>query len=377
MQMNYKLFGKSGLRVSELCLGTMTFGEQWGWGSSNEESRRIFDAFVNAGGNFIDTADLYTDGHSEELVGEFIKGRREQFVVATKYTNGKATGNPNAAGNHRKRMHEALNASLRRLNTDYIDVYWVHAWDAFTPVEELMRGLDDIVRAGKVLYVGVSDFPAWVISRANMLAELKGWTPFTGMQMEYNLVERTPERELLPATRELDLAFLAWSPLAGGILSGKYSKKASEQKQSKTSGVQAQRRMDVFWSDLVNERSLGIADRVVEIAREIGRSPAQVALNWLIQRDRRVIPIVGARKLSQFEDNLKCLEFRLDDKQMQRLDELSSIELGFPHDVLQRKEVRDFNYAGMFDRIQSPRKKLYISSSRHLPPEHPTKETAA
>ena len=219
--MRYKLLGKSGLRVSELCLGTMTFGEDWGWGASHEESRKVYDAFREAGGNFIDTANVYTNGTSERLLGEFIQGHREQIVLATKYTNAAPGNDPNAAGNHRKSMVQALEASLKRLKTDYIDLYWLHIWDRITPVEEVMRAFDDLVRQGKILYAGVSDMPAWVVAKANTLAELRGWTPFVGLQIEYSLIERTPERELLPMAADLGLGVTAWSPLAGGVLTGK------------------------------------------------------------------------------------------------------------------------------------------------------------
>jgi aryl-alcohol dehydrogenase-like predicted oxidoreductase len=213
--MNYRLFGPCGLRVSEIALGTMTFGEEWGWGASREESRRIFDAFAAAGGNFIDTANRYTEGTSERLVGEFVAAERERFVVATKYTLFNRKGDPNAAGNHRKNLVQSLEASLKRLGTGYVDLLWVHAWDHLTPVEEVMRGLDDVVRAGKALYVGVSDTPAWIVARANTLAELRGWTPFAGIQIEYSLIQRTVERELLPMARGLGLAVTAWGVVGG------------------------------------------------------------------------------------------------------------------------------------------------------------------
>src|SRR5689334_3502547 len=219
--MRYRLLGKSGLRVSEICLGTMTFGEDWGWGAGAEDARKIYDAFRKAGGNFIDTANVYTNGSSERFVGEFIKGHREAVVVATKYTNANPGTDPNAAGNQRKSMVQALEASLKRLGTDYIDLYWMHIWDQITPVEEVMRGFDDLVRQGKILYAGVSDAPAWWISQANTIAELRGWTPFVGLQIEYSLLERTVERELLPMAAALGLGVTAWSPLAGGLLTGK------------------------------------------------------------------------------------------------------------------------------------------------------------
>src|SRR5215813_11718037 len=227
--MNYRLLGKSGLRVSEFCLGTMTFGEDWGWGSSKGEAKNIYDAFREAGGNFVDTANVYTNGTSEALLGEFLKGHRESVVLATKYTNAAPGTDPNAAGNHRKNMVQALEASLKRLRTDYIDLYWVHAWDQITPVEEIMRGLDDLVRQGKVLYVGISDAPAWWVAQANTLAHLRGWSPFIGLQIEYSLIERTVERELLPMAKALNVGLTAWSPLANGLLTGKYHGRQSSE----------------------------------------------------------------------------------------------------------------------------------------------------
>src|SRR6188472_3405035 len=227
--MKYSLLGKSGLRVSELCLGAMTFGEEWGWGASKEECHKIFNAYVDAGGNFIDTANKYTEGTSEKYIGEFIESDRDRFVLATKYTSNTRRGDPNAGGNHRKNMTQSLEASLKRLNTDYIDLYWVHAWDPLTPIEEMMRALDDMVRAGKILYIGISDAPAWIVSQANTVANLRGWTEFTGLQIEYSLIERTPERELLPMASALDIGVTAWSPLGGGVLTGKYNNKSEKQ----------------------------------------------------------------------------------------------------------------------------------------------------
>ena len=339
--MNYKLLGNSGLRVSELCLGAMTFGEDWGWGANKDESRAIFDAFAVAGGNFIDTADGYTNGTSEKFVGEFIRGRRERFVIATKFSFNSHRGDPNAGGNHRKHMTEALHGSLKRLGTDYVDLYWMHAWDELTPVEEVMRALDDLVRAGKVLYVGISDAPAWWIARANTLAEWRGWTPFIGLQIEYNLIERTPERELLPMADALGLGVTAWSPLASGWLTGKYAGKSKEERRLDQTPAFAKR----------TERNIAIAATVVKVARAAGKTPAQVALNWLRAR-RGMIPILGARKLSQFEDNLDCLKWSLNVKQLAQLDEASRIELGFPTDFLRLKEVREFLHGGTFERIE-------------------------
>src|SRR6202795_2270425 len=221
--MKYRLLGKSGLRVSEAALGTMTFGDEWGWGSPKDEAQKVYETYREAGGNFLDTANFYTSGTSEKFVGEFIKGHRESVVLAAKYSNAAPGNDPNAAGNHRKSMMQALEASLKRLQTDYIDLYWVHIWDGITPVEEVMRGLDDLVRQGKVLYVGISDAPAWWVAQANTLAELRGWTQFIGLQIEYSLMERTVERELIPMAKALNVGVLAWSPLARGVLTGKYA----------------------------------------------------------------------------------------------------------------------------------------------------------
>ena len=339
--MNYKLLGKSGLRVSELCLGAMTFGEDWGWGANRDESRAMFDAFAAAGGNFIDTADGYTNGTSEKFVGEFVRDQRERFVIATKYSFNSHPGDPNAGGNHRKHMAEALHGSLRRLGMDYVDLYWMHAWDELTPVEEVMRALDDLVRAGKVLYVGISDAPAWWIARANTLAELRGWTPFVGLQIEYNLIERTPERELLPMADALGLTVTPWSPLASGWLTGKYAAKARDERRLDKTPQFAR----------PTERNVAVAREVVNVAKAAGKSPAQVALNWLRAR-RDTIPILGARKLSQLKDNLQCIKWSLTAKQCAQLDEVSKIELGFPRDFLDKPFVRDFLHGGTFGRIQ-------------------------
>jgi aryl-alcohol dehydrogenase-like predicted oxidoreductase len=344
--MRYRLFGPSGLRVSELCLGTMTFGNEWGWGASREESRAMFDAFAAAGGNFIDTANRYTEGTSETYVGELVGSDREHWVVATKYTLYTRKGDPNAAGNQRKNMVQALEGSLRRLGTDYVDVYWVHAWDFLTPVEEVMRGLDDLVRAGKVLYVGISDAPAWVVAQANTLADLKGWSCFTGLQIQYSLIERTVERELLPMARQFRLAVTAWAPLSGGLLSGKYSRK-------NRSGEEG--RLEKLKSAKLNERNLAIADAVQQVADEVGRSSSQVAINWVRQQEGNIIPILGGTRPSQIEDNLGSLEFELTREQLDRLSEASKIELGFPHDFLSTPSVRELVYGGTYDQIVKDR----------------------
>jgi aryl-alcohol dehydrogenase-like predicted oxidoreductase len=325
--MRYKLLGHSGLRVSELALGTMTFGETWGWGASKDESRSIFECFVEQGGNFIDTANNYTDGTSEQYVGEFIASDREHFVVATKYTLSTRKDDPNGGGNHRKNMVQALEASLKRLRIDYIDLYWLHMWDGMTPVEEIMRALDDLVRAGKVLYIGISDTPAWIVSQANTLAELRGWSRFVGLQVPYSVNEREIERDLLPMARAFDMALLAWSPLSDGELTGKYQKQ----------GEGPRRHGDHTLSD----HTRVCAEAVMEMAAEIGRAPAQVAINWVRQHQDRglVIPILGARTEAQIRENLGCLEFTLTSDQLRRLDEISSIKPGFPHSFLASDHV--------------------------------------
>ena len=348
--MRYKLLGKSGLKVSELCLGAMTFGDDWGWGSTKDESRNIYDGFVEAGGNFIDTADLYTSGTSELFLGEFIASDRERIVLATKYTNSPPGNDPNAAGNHRKNMMQSVEASLKRLNTDYIDLYWLHVWDFMTPAEEVMRAFDDLVRQGKVLYIGISDAPAWIVSRANTLAELRGWTQFVGLQVEYSLIERTCERELLPMALELDLAVTAWSPLAGGLLTGKYA-------EGRNTGEEEKRLEHPMVAPLVDitERKRAISATVLEVAETIGKPPATVALAWLRQQPGVIIPIIGARRLSQLKDNMACTELTLDEEHLQKLNDVSRIELGFPHDFFTNEMVQNFAYGGMRELIDDHR----------------------
>jgi aryl-alcohol dehydrogenase-like predicted oxidoreductase len=334
------LLGRSGLRISPLGLGTMTFGTEWGWGAEKDECRKIFDQYAELGGNFIDTANGYTNGHSEMLVGEFLSGRREQFVVATKYTANTRAGDPNAGGNHRKNLTHSLEASLRRLQTEVIDLYWVHMWDRRTPVEETMRALDDAVRQGKILYVGISDAPAWKVAQANTLASLRGWSPFVGLQVEYNLIQRTVERELVPMAIELGLGVVPWSPLAGGVLSGKYSEKDLEGAAS-GGGPGSGSRKDVIKNlGMLTPRALAIANEVKAVAREAGAKPTHVALHWLLRRPGVASPILGARTLEQLEDNLRCLDLWLSDEHLARLDGASRIELGFPHDFLASPMVR-------------------------------------
>jgi aryl-alcohol dehydrogenase-like predicted oxidoreductase len=314
----------------------MTFGEDWGWGANYEVSRKMFEAFAEAGGNFIDTANLYTNGTSEIYVGEFIAADRDKWVLATKYTLNTGQGEINAGGNHRKNMVQAVEASLQRLRVDYIDLLWLHAWDFTTPVEEVMRAFDDLVRAGKVLYIGVSDTPAWIVAQANTLATLRGWTPFIGLQIEYSLRERTPERELLPMAAALEVGVTAWSPLGGGVLTGKYNReKPTAGRLSSTDSLVG-----------ISERDLAIAEVVIQIAAQSDRAPAQVALNWLRQQPQTIIPILGGRQVEQIQQNLACLDFELTPAHMEQLDQVSTIELGFPHTFLQSEMVQDFAFGG-------------------------------
>lgn len=339
--MRYKLLGKSGLRVSELALGTMTFGEDWGFGASRDESKKQFDSFVEQGGNFIDSAINYTNGSSEKLVGEFIASERSRFVLATKYSLNTRPGDPNAGGNQRKNMMQSVEMSLKRLGTDYIDLYWVHLHDAFTPIEETMRGLDDLVRSGKVLYVGISDAPAWIVSQANTLADLRGWSRFVGLQIQWSLVERTVERDLIPMARAFDIGVTPWGILGAGFLTGKYAGgKAPE--DTRRAGWTAGR---------MNDKNFAIADEVQKIASEIGRSSSQVAIAWVKQKAPNVVPILGARKHDQLLDNLKAAEVTLSAEQMKRLDDVSAIPLGFPHEFLASDSIRGIAYGKTFDLI--------------------------
>jgi aryl-alcohol dehydrogenase-like predicted oxidoreductase len=339
----YRLLGRSGLRVSELCLGTATFGGRSG-GVSREESARIFEAFTEAGGNFVDTSNRYGRGTSEEYVGEFAASARERFVLATKYTLSTRGEDPNASGNHRKNLVQALEASLKRLRTDYVDLYLVHAWDFTVPVEELMRALDDAVRAGKVLHVGISNAPAWVTSRANTLAELRGWTPFVNVQVEYSLVQREPERELLPMARDLGIGVTAYSPLGAGWLAGK---RGADPDRRPPEGASRLSRIGTE----ADERNARIAAEVYRLAGEVDRPASHVALAWIRQRPDGIIPIVGAQNEHQIKENLACLDLRLSAEQLERLDEMSKIEPGYPHDLLAREDTRARVYGDLRNRL--------------------------
>lgn len=334
--------GRSGLRVSELCLGTATFDGARSGGVSKAESARIFEAFAQAGGNFIDTSNRYGRGTSESFVGEFAASDREWFVLTSKYTLATRAGDPNASGNHRKSLVQGLEASLKRLKTDYVDLYLVHAWDFTISVEELIRNLDGIVRAGKALHVGISNAPAWVISRANTLAELRGWAPFVNLQTEYSLIQREPERELLPMARDLGIGLTAYSPLGAGWLAGGRGAGPDlrpPEGASRLSRVGAE----------ADERNARIAAEVRRLAEEVDRPASHVALGWIRQQANGIIPIVGAQDARQLEENLAGLDLRLSEEQLQRLDEISKIEPGYPHDFLAREDTRERVYGSLSD----------------------------
>ncbi|HEY3953636.1 MAG TPA: aldo/keto reductase [Streptosporangiaceae bacterium] len=316
--MRYRTFGGSGLRVAELFLGAMTFGEQGGAGAPIEECRRILDAYAEAGGNVIDTASNYRGGASEEMLGELLAGRRDRFVLGTKYTVTRDRDDPNAAGNHRKNLRLSLETSLRRLRTDYLDIYWVHMWDRRTPVEETMSALDDQVRAGRVLSVGISDTPAWVVSRANTLAQWRGWAPLAGLQVPYSLAQRDIERELLPMAEASGMTVAVWSPLAGGILSGKYTRPG---------GPGPGTRIDP--ASLTGQQR-EIAATVQQVADDLAATPSQVALAWTMARSPAIHPIVGARRLDQLLDNLGALDVRLTAGTLARLESAAGFDPGFP-----------------------------------------------
>jgi len=325
----YSLLGRSGLRVSPLCLGTMTFGNADNWGSDEDTARSIFQRYIDAGGNFIDTADMYTGGDSEKMVGKFTKdmANRDSLVIATKFTFNQGHG-PNAGGNGRKHMIEACEASLRRLKMDYIDLYWMHAWDRMTPAEEVMYAFDALVRDGKVRYVGFSDIPAWYLGRAQTIAEMRGWEKLCALQLEYSLVERNIEFEYVDAAHEMGLGICPWSPLGSGVLTGKYKREGkgngkNRLEQLKDSGN------PVF--NKLTDKNFDIADKVVEIADKLGKSPAQVALNWATKRPGITSTIIGASKMKQLEDNLGALEFDIPDELFQELNEVSEPKREFPY----------------------------------------------
>ena len=335
----YRLLGNSGLRVSPLCLGTMNFGDAWPSGVDEAASREIFDGYAEAGGNFVDTANLYTNGQSEQFTGRFLADHgRDRFVLATKYGNNPLTNafggtepdarpDPNAGGVGRLAMIRSIEGSLRRLGTDRIDLFWVHTWDFTTPADELMRGLDDLVRQGKVVHVAISDTPAWKVSQLQQYATDHGLSRFVAYQSEYSLLTRDAEREILPMSRELGLGVLPWSPLAQGVLAGKYDRGDLEKQGEEGVGSRGVQ---------LTERMISVSEAVKEVASEVGQSASQVSLNWLLGRAGVASVLVGARKRSHLDDSLGCLGFSLSEAQREKLDKASAIELGFPHDFLRQ-----------------------------------------
>lgn len=332
MKLNeYTTLGRTGLRVSPLCLGTMTFGTEWGWGSEEKTSQQVFNHYIDAGGNFVDTADGYTGGHSEQLVGQFIAERdlRDFVVLATKFTFNQQTGNPNAGGNGRKNIYRALDSSLRRLQTDYIDLYYVHAWDLVTPVEEVVSTLTDLIRAGKILYYGLSDTPAWYVARAQTIAEKDGLERVATLQLEYSLVERNIEREHIPVSQELGIGVCPWSPLAGGFLTGKYRREGNTfegqgrfEKLRASSSPLLRNLTERHW------RVLGV---LLDVASKLGRSPAQVALNWSATQPGATSSIFGANSVAHLKDNLGAAEFAIPAELRARLNEAGAPELIHPY----------------------------------------------
>jgi aryl-alcohol dehydrogenase-like predicted oxidoreductase len=325
--------GRSGLRVSRLCLGTMTFGTEWGWGSAYESAAQIFRRFVDAGGNFIDTADAYTNGSSEEFLGRMIKegGVRDKIVLATKFSFNTSAGDPNAGGNGRKNIMRAIEGSLRRLQTDYIDVYWLHDWDTVTPVEELMHTLNSLVEAGKVRYIGFSNSPAWYLGRAQTIAELRGYERICALQLEYSLLERNIEHEYVLAARELGMGICPWSPLASGLLTGRYTRAKNAAASGEGRLEQLQNSGNPAFLKLFTERNWKIIEAVVAVAKEVGKPAAQVALNWVANRPQVASVLIGATKLSQLDDNLAALDFTLPPEVNARLAEISRPETPYPY----------------------------------------------
>ena len=338
--MDYKLLGKTGIKVSELCLGTMTFGTDWNFGSDKEESKRIFDAFCNAGGNFFDTANIYTTGTSEKYLGEFMQSERDNLVIASKYSLTESN-KINLSGNSRKNMTQSIEGSLRRLGTDYIDLYYVHAWDFLVAPEELMRNLEYLLASGKILSIGISDTPAYITSRCNTLAELRGWNQFAAYQVEYCLTERTADREIIPLCEHDNMLFCGFGPLAAGLLSGKYLEENSNPKRMKK-GVSAR----------LSDRNLAMSAEIKALSKEIGHTPSQVAIRWAMQMVKKSSPIFGSRSLKQCEENLKVLDFSLSNDQMNKLNSISKIGPNNPNDFLNLPRLEEILYAGQKEKIK-------------------------
>jgi aryl-alcohol dehydrogenase-like predicted oxidoreductase len=329
---SYVTLGRSGLRVSPLCLGAMTFGTEVKWGADEATARDMFNLYVDQGGNFVDTADGYTGGTSEKLVGKYIAERklRDRIVLATKFTFNREAGNPNAGGNGRKNIYRAIESSLKSLGTDYIDLYWLHAWDMLTPIEEVLSTIDALVREGKVRHFGLSDAPAWYAARGQTIAEFRGWERVSAFQLEYSLAERSIEREHIPMAQELGIAVCPWSPLAGGLLSGKYRTQSGKTELGRLDAVAG-----TVFDRFNTERNRKIVDVLVEVAAEIGRSPAEVALNWVATQPGVTATILGASKMDQLKANLASLDFAIPAELHARLDQITAIDIVNPYRFFQ------------------------------------------
>ena len=337
--MKYKMLGRSGLKVSELCLGTMGFGTEGGWGAEKNTSFKILESFAKAGGNFIDTANIYKLGSSEKIIGEFLGSHdRDYFVVATKYSLMDNKTNPNASGNNRKNMMRSVEESLKRLQTDFIDILYLHIWDDLTPIDEVIKAMDDLIQQGKILYAAISDTPAWIVSKGNTLAELMGWNQFVALQIEYSLLQRTPERDLIPMTKHFNMTVMPWAPLAGGALTGKYLR-----------GEKGRIKED---SNRLNENSQQITKQVVAVAEKLGVQPSHIALKWAMQQPLSVIPIVGATKEEQLQENLRVIDIVIPEEDMQLLNDVSAIDLGFPGKFYKEDAVKTNTYGSFHDKIE-------------------------
>ena len=333
---HYVTLGHSGLRVSPLCLGAMTFGEDWGWGSSVKDSEAIMDAFIERGGNFIDTANAYTKGHSEKIIGDHVgrhPNKRDRLVIATKFFANMYPGDPNGGGANRKTIVASCEQSLRRLQTSYIDLYWMHCWEAITPIEETMRALDDLVRDGKIRYIGFSDTPAWKCAEAQTLARLRGYSPLVALQIEYSLLERTVEGELLPMARELGMGVTPWSPLKSGVLTGKYTRDKHGKQEAGRGG---------WVTSSLRDSTYDIVEACSQIAKELDTTVSRVAISWVQNRAGIASTIIGARTMQQLDDNLGALDVKLSAAHVEKLDALTKPKLNFPADFIGGAPVFSF-----------------------------------
>ena len=325
---SFVTLGRSALRVSPLTLGTMTFGEDWGWGADPAHSTNILAHYLDRGGNSIDTANIYTNGHSEKIIGDYFAGspsKRDRVVLGTKFFASLHPGDPNGGGAGRKAMIHQLEDSLRRLQTDYVDIYWLHNWDKYSPIDETLRSLDDLVRSGKVRYIGVSDLPAWKTAEASVLSHFRGWTPVIALQLEYSLLERTIEGEHVPMAHSMEMAIMPWSPLKNGFLSGKYKKAQGAPLDAARAAL----------TGMPSEGDYEVIDVLHQIAVEVEASPAAVALAWLRAKPAVSSILVGARRKEQFIENLAALDVHLNNDQVARLDAVSTPTLNFPAHVLE------------------------------------------